>query len=256
MAEIYLCKKLGWRLEFLTTSPDTYSFEELFEIVRKVSNLYDKKIWINFGVLSASDLDTLRPYIKGVFADIETVNKGIQRRIQPNNLIKKYIEMLSEARGIKKGIIINLGLGETTEDISLLHSFIETHYVDRVDFHFTLPTKGISYKILDSSYYARWIAETRLKFPKIKIVAGTWVDRVAEVGLLLKAGANSITKFPAINLFNSEQAKIIEEEAKVAGREFLGTLTDLSYLKDIKIEEDIKKELQIYLAVMKQVKYQ
>ena len=255
LAEIYLCKKLGWKLEFLTGGYEIYPFNELVEIIKKVVGVYGEKIWLNLGALSMNQLEMVRPYVKGVCGSIETVNRELHKRICPSKPTEPYIRMFADAKGFKKSIALVIGLGEKIEDVSELFRFIENNNIDRIDFYPLHPIIGTIYKKGPSSeYYASWIAHTRIKFPKIKIVAGTWTNRVAEVSLLLKAGANAITKFPSIRLFGSEQAKIIEEEAKVAGREFKGTLTNINYLKDIEVEDSVKEKLQQYIEVMRRSK--
>jgi hypothetical protein len=61
----------------------------------------------------------------------------------------------------------------------------------------------------------------------------------------LKAGADSITKLPAIKYFGKKPAFEIEEGAKKAGREFIGTLT--TYPK-----VDIDNELKGFDSLMKE----
>ena len=83
------------------------------------------------------------------------------------------------------------------------------------------------------------------------------MDRVA---YLLKAGANSISKFPAIREFGSPLAKEIEKQASLAGRKFQGTLTSLSDHDwdneinslpfDDKLKQQIRLKLEQYLKTM------
>ena len=255
LAEVFLAKKLGWQLEFLTGGYRIYPFEELVSVVKRVKELYGEKIWVNLGALSIDELEKLRPYVKGVCGSIETVNRSVHKRVCPSKPIEGYMKMFDDAKGFEKSLAIVIGLGEKIEDIKDLFRLIENNNISKIDFYPLHPIKGTIFsKGPDSLYYASWIALTRIKFPEIKITAGTWVDRAAETGLLLKAGANSITKFPAIRMFNSEQARVIEEEAKNAGRKFLGTLTDVSYLDDIKADDRIKEKVENYIGVMRRSK--
>ena len=91
------------------------------------------------------------------------------------------------------------------------------------------------------------------------IVAGHWVNRVNYIHSMLNVGANSITKFPAIKLFNTKFAKTIEKETKKAGYKFQGTFTkmpkinfkeikNLSY--DEKLKNDIIRKVKEYLKTM------
>lgn len=248
LAEAYLSKQLGWNIEFLTGSLGVYSILELAEVSKKIAEVYGEKVWLNYGALSRSQLEVIRSCVKGVYGSVDTINPDIHKRTSKEKPLEPIIRMFDDAREFEKAITIVIGLGEKIEDISLLHRFIESNKISKITFYPVDNDKGP-----DSSYYAKWISQTRIRFPKLHINAGTSIDRVAEVGLLLMAGANSISRFPAINLFNSEQARVIEEEAKNVGRKFLGTLTDVSKL-NIKTDEIYKEKLDKYLEVMRKSK--
>ena len=110
---------------------------------------------------------------------------------------------------------------------------------DRITFYALNPHKGTPFsKGPATDYYTRWIRAARKQFPDLEVIAGSWVDRLDEIHELLDAGADAITKFPSIKLFGSDYALKIEEEARKAGREFEGTLTELP---DIDWEKEIKK---------------
>ena len=85
------------------------------------------------------------------------------------------------------------------------------------------------------------------------------MDRIetGEIKFLLEAGADAVTKFPAIKLFNSEHAKKIEEQALQAGRTFVGTMTKVPSLEGMyshvdsldfntELKEGIKKKILSY----------
>ena len=257
LAESYLCKQLDWDI-VVTGGYGVYRFSEFADIIKDISNVYEGKIAVNMGPLSRSELDLIKPYTYSIVGSIETTNKDLHKRVAPSKPVEPFLRMYGEAHDFEKGINIILGLGESLSDIQEFHRFIETHGINRATFYPLIPEKETRYTKGPSSFYvARWIAETRLRFPGIKIVAGTWTDRVAEIGLFLRAGANNITKFPAIKMFNSEQAKIIEEECKNAGRKFIGTLTDTNYLKNIDkldIDDDIKSKINKYVSLIKKSK--
>ena len=129
-----------------------------------------------------------------------------------------------------------VGMGETIDDFGSLKNFIIKNNVDKVIFYALNPIKGTMFENNDGpeiDYYVEWIRKTRNEFPNIDIVAGPWVDRVDNLHLMLEAGANAITKFPAIKLFNTIHAKNIEEEIKKAGFEMEGSFTQIP---DINIE--------------------
>jgi len=263
LVEALLAKKLGWRMEFLTGGYKIYPLNELVEIAKLVSEVYGEKVWLNLGAMENEDLEAFRPYIKGVVSSIEAINPKLHDEICPNKPIKPYEDMFSYTNDLKKSMTIIIGLGEKREDFELLAKFIEKHKLSRITFYALKPVKGTPYTHgPDSEDYAWWIAKTRIRFPKLQIIAGTTYKRIMEedgcdtkdeIQLILKAGANAITKFPATKKFNSEAAKKMESEIKKAGRSFTSTLTKMpnidwdSEVDKLSINEDIKEKLRVML---------
>ncbi|MDD5651466.1 MAG: radical SAM protein [Candidatus Nanoarchaeia archaeon] len=256
--EALLAKHLNWRIEFLTGGYNIYPIEKLVEITKKVSEIYQDKLWLNLGVLKQEDFELLKPYTEGIVASIETINPELHEKICPNKPLDKYKDMLKSAKGLKKSATIVIGLGEKDSDMDLLFDFIKEHKLDRITFYALKPVTGTIYtKGPSTEEYIKWIANTRINFPKLEIITGTTANRVNEISSLLKAGSNAITKFPATKLFNSKKARIFEEEVKKSGRTFISTLTDvnqLQKLKNIEIESNIKEKLLEYLEVMEKLK--
>jgi len=233
LAEIFLCKKMGWKLEFLSSGYNSFDIEELVNIAKNVKNIYGEKIWLNVGVLEKEKISKLKPYIKGICGAVETVNENIRKIVCPSKPLKPILDMFNYMDNLEKGITIVIGLGETEKDIDKLHNLIEKQQINQITFYALNPHKETIFnKGPDSFYYAKWIAKTRIRFPKLKIIAGTWVNRIREINLLLKAGANAITKFPIIKLFNSSYAKIIEEEIKKSNRILIGSFTEIPKVKN------------------------
>ena len=83
LAEAILCKKLNWRLEFLTSGYDALDFDELLNVCKEVSRVYGKKIWLNVGVLDKEKLSKLKRYVEGVVASIETCKKKLHKMVFP-----------------------------------------------------------------------------------------------------------------------------------------------------------------------------
>lgn len=265
LAEIILSKNLSWDIGFISGGINAYSQIEFRNLLKNIYKLYKEKVWINIGALSPKTLEDYKPYIKGVVGAVETINPKIHSKVCPSKPIKPIVKMFEYAKNLelKKAITIIIGLGETIDDYNLLRDFIECNKIDKIHYYSLVPHKDTIFENAESVnplYQAEWIAKTRVDFPKINIQAGIWVDRVENVSLLLKAGANSISKFPSIRLFNSKEAKTIENEAKKANRKFLGTLTRLpeidveKEIKNLEFSEEmkkrIKKKLETYLKSM------
>ena len=262
LTEAILVKKLGWNLDFITGGFGVYSVDELIEIAKNVSEIVGEKIWFNYGVFSNDVLERLRPYVKGICASIETVNLQVQKEVVPGKNIKAYIDMLKNSNGFKKSLAIVIGIGENREDIDKLHDLIIETNLDRLTIFALHPIKGTPFtKSPEVDYYLEWIARTRIKFPKLEIVAGIPSDMPQEAGLALKAGANTITKFPAIKLFGSDKAHVMEEQIKLAGRDLVGSLTKLPDVDwdeevdnlglDLELKEKVKIKLKQYIDKMK-----
>lgn len=265
LTDAIIGKAMGWRIEFLTGGYRIFSFEEQLEICRLVSAVYGHKIWINLGTIDDERLRRIERYVEGVCASIETVNPQLHAEICPDKPIEPYLSMLKTAKkmGFKTSITIVIGLGEKKSDFELLARVIEEHKLDRITFYALKPVAGTPYtKSPEPEEYARWIAKTRIAFPKLEIMAGLTpknAERYAE--LLLRAGANALTKFPAVKRFNSAQAKEIERQAKSAGRKFNGTLTkmpaadwdcEVEQLKlDAALEREVKAKLKECVEGMK-----
>jgi biotin synthase-like enzyme len=229
LSDAVIGKVMGWRLEFLTGGYQIFSFEEMLGIIKKVSQVYGRKIWINLGVLEKNQLERLKPYVEGVCASIETVENELHDQVCPDKPIIPYIKMLKLAGEMRfnKSMTVVIGLGER-KNFEILTKFIKKNKLDRITFYALKPVKGTGF--IESPAvedYVWWIAKTRIKFPKLEIIAGLTPKKVDYTELLLKAGANAITKFPAIRKFGSEEAKLIEKMVKQAGREFTSSLTKL-----------------------------
>jgi len=267
IADSLIGKKLGWKFEYLTGGYGVFSFEELAEIAKNISEVYGHKIWVNIGTINEEEMEILKPYVEGVCASIETVEPNLHNDICPDKPISPYSEMLKLAgkKGFKKSITIVIGLGEKKEDIDLLFNFIEEHNLDRITFYALKPVKGTIYtESPPPEEYAWWIAKTRIRFPKIEIIAGLTPKKVDYVELILKAGVNGITKFPAVKQFGSKKAKIIEDMANKAGRKFIGSLVEIPKVdwdlevEKLPLEKELKEKIKIKikqnLLKMKEVK--
>jgi len=254
-AEAHLAKHLDWKVQ-LSTGHLQPELKDIIDVCKKVVSIMDEKIWLEAYPLSAADMDMLRPYLTGITAPVETINKGARKRFYNTIPLHKFIAMFDDAAHLRRGMTIVLGMGETFDDLPELHRFIEMNRIDKVIFLPVLPHKNTPFRKSPSSFYiTRWIAETRIAFPKIEILAGTWKGRVAEVGLFLKAGANAITRFPAVKRFNSEDARSIEQEIATCHRTFTSTLTDVQkiyQLRNITTDEETKEKLLRYIQAIQE----
>jgi len=265
LAELLLCKKLGWKIGFISGGVGAFSqtkFKELLEAMYKVAG---EKFWLNIGALSEKELKDYLPYTKGVVGSIETVDKEIHDKVCPSKPMEPYFEMFELALeiGLKTGMTIILGLGESIDDFEELKKIIKKYKISKIHFYALNPQKGTIFENAKSpsvEYQAEWIRKTRQEFPSMDIQCGIWLDKVDRVAKLLEAGADSVSKFPALKKFGSKEAEEIERQAAKAGRQFRGTLTKFSSLDwdkeidrldlDPELKEKIKIKLRLYLKKM------
>jgi len=264
LTDALIGRNLGWRIEFLTGGYRIFTFDEMLDIIRKVSHVFGEKIWINLGTLDKEQLELIKPYVEGVCASIETVEPELHDSICPDKPIQPYSDMLNLAgeMGFKKSMTVVIGLGEKKEDIDYLFDFIEKHKLERITFYALKPVKGTPYtKSPEPEYYAWWIAKTRIRFPKLEIIAGLTPKQPDYTRLILEAGANAITKFPVLKKFNSPETQLIEKMVNDSGRKFISVLNHLPDIDwnqkidelefDDGLKEEIRQKLEMYLRKMK-----
>ncbi len=263
LAEVIICKNLGWKIEFLSGGYESFTSDELLDLFKKIFEITKEKQWLNIGVIKEEDIIKFLPYIKGLCGAVECVNEKVHKYVCPSKPIKEITDMyeLCDKHNLEKAMTIILGLGETEDDIPKLIKFIQENKIKNVTFYRLNPQKETEFKEGPTTeYYVKWLKEIRKEFPNLNIIAGSWVNHVDEIHELLNAGANNFTKFPSIKLFNSKFAQTIEKECKTANREFQGSLTKLPNINwdneikklsfDDKLKENIKVKLNSYLKKM------
>ena len=262
LAEFILAKKFGWDIGFFTGGIGVFTPGEMESLLRNIIHITQEKIWLSLGPLSKPLLQRYLPYAKGIVGSTETINPIRHAKVCPPKPLKPY-EMMFEAAselGLKKAMTFIVGMGETKEDLPLLKKFIQKYSIDKIHLYSLIPQKGTPFEhaaIPSAEEQAWWIAQLRITFPTLDIQAGIWEDRVERVEILLRAGANSLSKFRALNLFGGPAAAEIERQANKAGRIFRGTLTSLpeadwdSIVKELPFDEHlqqgVRNKLETYL---------
>lgn len=265
LAEVLLTKHLGWDFGFFSGGVNAYTAKTFLPLLKKVVHVYGGPIWLNIGPLSKQMLEQYVPHIAGVVGSIETINPKLHKSICPSKPIEPYARMFDAAGefGLKKAMTIIVGLGETHDDFPLLADFIKKHNIDKLHLYGLVPQKGTLFQSTpppSPGEQAWWIAQTRINFPTLDIQAGIWKDRINSIPLLLAAGANSFSKFPALRLFGTKTAHQIEHQAALAHRPLTGTLTHLpdanwnEEISSLDLEPELKAKIKSclwkYLAKM------
>ena len=260
LAESEMCSRLDWNIEFLSGGYESFTTEEIKDIATNIKSITGDGVWLNTGI--TDELAEFGSEIKGITGAVEVANPEIHNRVCPSKKLEDISNMLDVAGelGFKKAITIILGLGETLDDVDYIIDYIKDHKIDRVIFYSLNPHKETIYA--DSSqpaslYYAQVVAQVRLAFPEIEIICGTWIDNLANIGILILSGANGITKFPLFKMFGTKYGKRVEEEVKWAGRELKGTFTDKAKLGPEKSEvsPDLDKFIKRYVKESLKNKY-
>ncbi|MFQ5800339.1 MAG: radical SAM protein [Candidatus Hydrothermarchaeales archaeon] len=258
LAEAELLRRIGWKAAFISGGYGVYSIPEIKEIAQRVHEIMGEPTWLNVGALSKDEMSLFDEEIHGVVGSVETVNEKLHREICPGKPLKPISAMLKNAKdlGLKTGITIILGLGEGVSNLPRLVEFVEEHEIDKITVYSLNPHEATP--LSDSPppaslYQAGVIAALRLKFPHLKIVAGTWIDQLPNIGITLLAGANGITKYPLFRMFGNRYGKKVEEEIAFAGRRVVGTFTDMTRLdgevktrgpEKVEVESALKRYVQ------------
>jgi biotin synthase-like enzyme len=246
LAEAEMVRRMGWNIEFLSGGYGAFNTSEIRSIATEIHQITRNPVWLNVGI--TSELEAYGEEITGITGAVEVANPELHRKICPSKPLEEITAMLTEAGelGFKKAITIILGLGETPEDLKYLWELIEQQGIYRIIFYSLNPHPETPYANTPqpaSLYYSGVVAATRIKFPRLEIITGTWVDNLANIGPLILAGANGITKFPLFKMFSTRYGRRVEEEVEWAGRDLQGTFTDHSCLDG----ESPRSELEPYL---------
>ena len=259
-AEAEMCKRLDWNIEFLSGGYESFTTQEIKNIATTIKDITGDGVWLNTGI--TDELGEYGSEIKGITGAVEVANPKIHEKVCPSKPLADISNMLDVAGdlGFKKAITIILGLGETLDDVDYIIDYIKDHKIDRVIFYSLNPHKETVYANSSqpaSLYYAQVVAQVRLAFPDIEIICGTWIDNLANIGILILSGANGITKFPLFKMFGTKYGKRVEEEVKWAGRKLKGTFTDKTMLGPEKSEvsPELDKFIKRYVKESLKNKY-
>ena len=259
-AEAEMCKRLDWNIEFLSGGYESFTTQEIKDIATTIKEITGVGVWLNTGI--TDELNEYGHEIKGITGAVEVANPKIHENVCPSKKLEDISNMLDVAGdlGFKKAITIILGLGETLNDVGYIIDYIRDHKIDRIIFYSLNPHKETIYANSSqpaSLYYAQVVAQVRLAFPDIEIICGTWIDNLANIGILILSGANGITKFPLFKMFGTKYGKRVEEEVKWAGRDIKGTFTDKNKLGPEKseINPELNKFIKRYVKESLKNKY-
>lgn len=260
LAEAEMCKRLEWNIEFLSGGYKSFKNDEIKNIALNIKKITSQSVWLNTGI--TNELEIFDDEITGITGAVETANPTLHNKLCPSKPLEDISEMLDKSKSLKfkNAITIILGLGETIDDLDYLIQYIKDHKIDRVIFYSLNPHKETIFansSAPSSLYYAQIVATIRINFPKIEIICGTWIDNLANIGILILSGANGITKFPLFKMFGTRYGKRVEDEIKFTGRKIQGTFTDKNKLGPEKsqYDEKLNKYIERYINESLKNKY-
>jgi biotin synthase-like enzyme len=244
LAEALMIRAFNWRIEFLTGGYGILKEEDLVRTVRLVSEIINGEMWLNLGEMGTSLMEEFKPYVDGIISSVETLEPKLHDFVCPDKPIQPYVEMIKKGQklGFKQGITIIIGLGEKREDFSLLKEFVLNNKIERITIYTLRPVQGTIFEHGPTTEdLLWWIAQTRINFPKLEIIVGSAIYRLGEIGLILQAGANALTKLPATNMFNSPEGKQFEDEIKKVKRNFSGKFNSKDVYHELDWENVLNK---------------
>lgn len=260
LAEAEMCKRLEWNIEFLSGGYKSFKNDEIKNIALNIKKITSQSVWLNTGI--TNELEIFDDEITGITGAVETANPTLHNKLCPSKPLEDISEMLDKSKSLKfkNAITIILGLGETIDDLDYLIQYIKDHKIDRVIFYSLNPHKETIFansSAPSSLYYAQIVSTIRINFPKIEIICGTWIDNLANIGILILSGANGITKFPLFKMFGTRYGKRVEDEIKFTGRKIQGTFTDKNKLGPEKsqYDEKLNKYIERYITESLKNKY-
>ncbi len=242
LAEVLVCKIMGWRVGYITGGLRVESAQYLIDLVTKINTITKEKIMMNFGPYSRNIIEKFEPHIAGMGSAIESFDEELHNYICPSKPLKsllKFLEDLGDLK-LKKLITIILGMGERKEDVEVVIENIKKYNIDKIQLCFLKPQENTIFQNVpspDPLYMAYWISKIRIACPQIIIKVALVKERINDLSLYLEAGANGFTRFMVFSDFATKNAQALEEECRRAKRVLLGSFTTLPIV-------DLKKEVE------------
>jgi len=241
LAEVLLCRLMGWKIGYITGGLRVESVEYLKDLISKINAINGEKIMMNFGPYAHSEIDKLKPVVSGMGSAIESFDEELHNFICPSKPLRVLLKFLENVKreGLQKLITIILGIGEKKSDVDIVIEKIKEYDIEKIQLCFLKPQENTIFDEVPSpnpDYMAWWIARIRVACPEVIIKVALVRDRISDVSLYLEAGANGFSRFMIFNDFNSEYAVELEQGCRKAGRKLQGCFTSLPEL-------DLEKEV-------------
>ena len=256
LAEVLICKLFGWEVGYITGGLRVESAQYLIDLIRKINTILGKKIMMNFGPYSRHYIEQFAPHISGMGSAIESFNEELHNFICPSKPLRSlllFLEQLQELK-LQKIITIILGLGEKKEDVSAVIENVKKYQIEKAQLCFLKPQAETIFNQVPSPnprYMAWWIAQLRIACPQLIIKVALVRDRLDDVSLYLKAGANCFSRFMVLSDFASPYAQQLEKGCKDADRDLIGEFNTLpsvdlnTEVNKLPFEEQLREKILV-----------
>jgi len=77
LAEVLICKALGWRVGYITGGLRVESTDYLIDLLEKINLVNGSKIMMNFGPYSKPVVERFKPYVTGMGSAIESFDEEL-----------------------------------------------------------------------------------------------------------------------------------------------------------------------------------
>ncbi len=250
LAEVILCKLMGWDIGYITGGLRVEKTEQLIQLLDKITTVYGKKIMMNYGPYSMQTIQELKPHLIGMGSAIESFDEELHDYICPSKPLKSLLTFLEnlQQENLQKLITIILGLGEKKEDVDVVIENIKKYNIEKVQLCFLKPQENTPFSEVPSpnmQYMAYWAAKIRIACPNTILKVALVKDRVDDFSLLLKAGVNGFSRFMIFNDFATDFAKKLEEECMKANRNLRGNFTAMPSINIVEQANTCLKNLEV-----------
>ena len=227
LSEVLLCREMGWRVGYITGGIGVEKPKYLIQLLKNIKTILGYKIMMNYGPYPNHLIAKFAPYLNGMGSAIESFDEKLHNSICPSKPLSQLLTFLEnlEKNNLKKLITIILGLGETINDTKIVIENIKKYNIDQIQLCFLKPQAGTPFaKIdpLDPEYMASWISKLRLELPQLIIKVALVNERIEDLSLYLKAGANNFSRFMIFKEFGTPIAKKLVSQCHISGRKLKG----------------------------------
>ena len=254
LAEVLVCKAMGWKVGYITGGLRVESTQYLIDLISKINTITKEKIMMNFGPYAKSEIVKLKPYVLGMGSAIESFDEELHNFICPSKPLRSLMKFLEnlQGEGLQKLITIILGIGERKDDVEVVIEKIKQYNIEKVQLCFLKPQENTVFDEVpppNPDYMAWWIAKIRIACPEVQIKVALVQERMQDVELYLRAGANGFSRFKVFLDFNSSYAKELEEGCRRAGRKLEGKFTELSdvnlqkLVNELPFDDNLKEKI-------------